>query len=101
MHDKSSNLFPGEHIVIKSVTALPDGTSVTIEPRTDTKTFKKYNWPKPLVTKIIANEIIIPNDTEEIIHVKKNEHICQIRTMTEYEIASAEPSTPLSHQEQV
>ena len=69
---------------------------MTIEPRIDTKTYKKYKWPKPQISKIIANEIILGNNTHDIVHVNKNEHICQIRAVIEQEFPENEQSIPLN-----
>ena len=74
--------------MIKSILSIPDGSSITVEPRTDTKTFQRYQWPKPMITKVVADEIAIPNNTRDVISIRKNEHICQVRTMTECEIPS-------------
>ena len=90
--DRSTVLFPGECITIRSISSFPDGTPVTVEPRIDSKTFKKYQWPEPAVTKVVANEIVIPNKTVDIIPVRKNEHVCQIRSMVAVENPSAEVS---------
>ena len=76
--------------------SIPDGTDISLEPRVITKTFEKYKWPSPLVTKVIADEIKIPNNTNDVISVKKNEHICQIRTMKEMLIPAESSTTPTS-----
>ena len=82
--------------MIRSLSSIPDGTPVTVEPRADSKTYLKYKWPLPAVTKVVANEIVLPNKTGNIIPVKKNEHICQIRPMTVQEIPSISVSQPLT-----
>ena len=87
-------MYPGENIVIRSLSSIPDGTPVTVEPRADSKTYLRYNWPLPSVTKVVANEIVLPNRTEDIIPVKKNEHICQIRSMMVQDIPPSSVSEP-------
>ena len=80
--------------MIRSLSSIPDGTPVTVEPRADSKTYLRYNWPLPSVTRVVANEIVLSNRTGNIIPVKKNEHICQIRPMTVQDMPSdvSEPS---------
>ena len=93
--DNVSVLYPGDCIVIKAVTNIPDGSIVTVEPRIDTKTFRKYHWPQPMITKLIADEIVIPNNTGDIVSTRKGEHVCQIRATTECEIPVHGVSRPL------
>ena len=85
--------------MVNSVKYFPDGTSILLEPRVDTKTFHQFGWPAPIITKVIDNEIRVPNCSKEIIMVRKNEHICQIRSTTECEVSlssAASQITPIA-----
>ena len=89
---KNVIIHPGGLITIKLLNTVPDGQSVVIEPRVDTKTFQKYQWPTPVLTKVISNEIVIQNDSKDFITVRKNEHICQVRPTYECDSSNQAPS---------
>ena len=96
---KNVILHPGNFIVVKLDKTFPDGTTVLLEPRVDTKTFQRYNWLSPVITKVIANEIHIPNSSKDIVTVRKSEHICQLRATKECEISlgsALSQETPVS-----
>ena len=69
--EKNVVLLPGDSIVVKLVSSLPDGLTVAVEPRVDTRTFQRYHWPSPNITKVVADEIVVPNQSSELITVKK------------------------------
>ncbi len=85
---RNVTLHPGGFVVIKLIRSYPDGASIILEPRVDTKTFQKYEWPAPALTKVIANEIHVPNNSKDIITVRKNEHVCQVRSTNECEVGN-------------
>ena len=76
---------PGGDPVPISVDSVdfPDGSVVFVEPRVDTKTFARYEWPTPQIATIIAGELSLTNDQQCPIVVHKNEHVCQVRSSKE------------------
>ena len=91
-------IFPGESVTIDvSHTSFPDGSVVVVEPRTDTKTFSQYDWPRAQTATVISGEMVLPNDSTIPIVVYKNEHICQIRNTTMVSPFSSSSPSPKLH----
>ena len=76
--------MPGSSLSVDiSSMNLPDGSVVVVEPRVDAKTFAQYGWPNVRTIAVIAGEMALLNDSDVLIMVYKNDHICQVRTTTE------------------
>ena len=76
-------VFPGEFLSIKPDVDISDGDTVLVEPRVISKTYVNSVWPAPHLTTVCRGAVEIPNDTQEIIPVHKNDHLCQVfRTMS-------------------
>ncbi len=71
------HLFPGDTLILKPDYATSNGTFI-VEPRVISKTYISNAWPQPHVTTVDDGKLHIVNDTEDIISVYKNDHICQI-----------------------
>ena len=75
----NNTIFPGEIVSIQLPPNFPDGSDVIVEPRTITKTYAHYQWPAPQISKVIAGELSLVNNSNDVITIHKNEHVCQVR----------------------
>ena len=75
----------------KTISDFEDST-VAIEPPTDSKTYIESNWPSVQLTRVVGDELKVVNNSSEPIHLKKNEHFCEIRTTLEIDNLSDIPS---------
>ena len=84
-----------------------DGQVLALEPRFTSKIYLDNQWPSARMVSVIDNEIRILNDTQNPIHIPKNEHLCQVRatyvvnppklsTLSEYKSKSHKPLPPYS-----
>ena len=76
---RSVTLFPNDFISIPTPNTTFNNSTVALEPRTDSKVFASFCWPRVQITKIIDHEIRLVNNTDHPIFIPKNEQLCQIR----------------------
>jgi hypothetical protein len=79
-------VWPGEFIEADVPTDLNGDTLLAIEPRTDSLIMKNKKpsqmWPCPNIISNIGGKIRIPNTTNDIQVLKRNELFCQIRAVS-------------------
>ena len=73
-----ASLFPNESIFLMPDVQMSEGETVVLEPRVISKTYVNSCWPCPQLTTIEDGKVCVRNDTDEIIPLYKNDHICQI-----------------------
>ena len=86
----NTTILPGEYISVAAPGSFTDRDTVVIEPRVDSHSPSAGIWPKIQLTSVIGGQIHVPNDSNEPILLKKNDHFCQIRTTTV--ISASRPS---------
>ena len=86
-------IFPGESLSIKPDTDLANGTEVIIEPRVISKTYMNNSWPPPQLGTVSDGKVILPNSSNEIVSVFKNDHLCQIHAVKSIS-TNTSPSPP-------
>lgn len=92
---KSTVLLPGDHIEFHTPLDTDPDTEWALEPRLDcpSNQFKPNSpWPEPQVIQSVNHTIRLRNDTDEPIKLKRNEHVCQIRSVVP---AHDHPSEPI------
>lgn len=90
---KNQSLYPGEFLEMH--TDLPD-QDIAVEPRTQSSS---ATWIQPTMTESINGVVRIPNLTDNIVSIKKHDHIVQIyHTTTICSLSSAESveTSPIS-----
>lgn len=66
-------LYPGEYIELD--THFPEHMPIAIEPRSDSD---HCSWIQPAITTSVCGRVRIPNLTDDIVTVKKHDHLAQI-----------------------
>ena len=69
-------IYPGEYLEISSPAFEQYGGEVAIEPRQDSP--QNGSWPQPEITRVIDCTVRIPNRSEDIVWLAKNQHFGQI-----------------------
>ena len=69
-------LYPGEYLEINNPSLELYNGEVAIEPRSDSP--QDGCWPEPEITRVIDCTVRIPNRTDDIIFLSKNQHLGQI-----------------------
>ncbi|KAK6194705.1 hypothetical protein SNE40_000288 [Patella caerulea] len=72
----SKVVYPGEYLELPTPTGFNTDSDMCIEPRCDSPF---PSWPIPDISKSVGGFIRIPNETDKLISVKKNQHIAQLR----------------------
>ncbi len=93
-------MFPGEVLAVKPDKDFPVGSDVIVEPRVISRTYTNYAWPPPQI-RTISDEgtIVLSNDTNGVLPVLKNDHLCQIFAMKSVPIEH--PSKPSLNSKQL
>ncbi|ESP03462.1 hypothetical protein LOTGIDRAFT_171399 [Lottia gigantea] len=73
------------HPAFLELSVPPDlnDSNVSLEPRCDSIV---STWPSPHIIKVIAGKVCIPNESDSIISIKKNQHIAQVRHILDEDI---------------
>ena len=74
----NNSLFPEETLSLTPDVQVAEGETVILEPRFLSKTYHDNSWPQPQLLQIINGKVNVLNDSENIISLHKNDHICQI-----------------------
>ena len=69
-------IYPGEFLEVSNPAFEQFGCEVAIEPRQDSP--HNGSWPEPEITRVIDCSVRIPNRSEDIIFLSKNQHFGQI-----------------------
>ena len=93
----NTTILPGEFISVEAPGSFTDNDTVVIEPRVDSHSSSAGIWPRVQLTSVIGGQIHVPNDSDDPILLKKNDHFCQIRTTTMIS-ASHPPQLPQNSQ---
>ena len=89
------SVFPGESLFVKpDIGDISEGETVFVEPRIISKTYVNSAWPRPHLTTITDGAVLVLNDTQEVIPIHKNEHLCQIFKTKSIECDNKTVSTP-------
>ena len=91
---KRETIFPGEILYLTPEVDYPDGEIVVLEPRLISKTYATSLWPQPQLSIITGGELRIQNDTDKIIPVFKNDHVCQIHSTKSVLVNAVSTKTP-------
>ena len=86
-------------MTIKPDQSFASGTGVIVEPRVISKTYMNFEWPPPQLGSISAEgSIILSNETNEILSVHKNDHLCQIFAIKSVPMVSPSKPSPKTKQ---
>ena len=71
---------------------------MAVESRSDNGKFNS-DWPPPSIIEAVSGKVRIPNNTDEPLSLRKNDHFCQVRLTTDFPIDSNEDDIhlPKSH----
>ena len=82
----STTVWPGEYIQLSIPSALND-LVVAVEPRYDQKSTEHYQeWPQPAIIEAVGDKIRLLNTCTHPLKIGRNEHLCQVRGTTAYDI---------------
>ena len=79
--EATSVIWPRSYLELALPSDLQPECTLAIESRTDVKFLN--NWPPPNIIEAVSGKVRIPNNTDELLSLCKNEHFCQICLATE------------------
>ncbi len=85
-------LLPGESLVLKTPPEAPPNSVWALEPRVDTGT---QNWFAPREVTDSGHDIEITNVLDEPVAIRKNTHVCQVRSVTEVSTSPSYIESPV------
>lgn len=83
----NTTILPGDFVEIPAPKDVLDET-VAIEPRYISNSAEAGSWPPVQITEVIGGHIRLKNDTSEPIHLRRNDHFCQVRQTIEIDTNS-------------
>ena len=81
MSASNAVILPGEYLELDPPPGLPSDCEIAIHPKHDAPSVRAYSnssWSLPSLANIVADKIRLPNNTDEPIQIKRNEHLCDI-----------------------
>lgn len=94
----TTTIWPGGYLEIDLPTDVPSDTPLAVEPRTDSLSCRSvksaHAWPQPRIFETVGHKLRLVNNFNEPILIKKNDHLCQARLVSDD--LSSEPPAPLS-----
>ncbi len=83
----STTVWPGSFLELDVPPDFPSDAQLAIEPRTDSASCRSvkstHTWPQPAILNSVAGKLRLVNSSAEPIFIKKNDHICQARLVTD------------------
>ena len=83
----STTIWPGSFLELDAPSDFPPDAQLAVEPRTDSSSCRSVKstltGPQPSILNAVAGKLRLLNSSPEPILVKKNDHICQARLVTE------------------
>ena len=92
--EATSVIWPGSYLELALLSDLQPECSLAIESRTDNVKFLN-NWPPPSIIEVVSGKVRIPNNTDEPLSLRKNEHFCQVCLTTELSCDSTDSDIQL------
>ena len=90
----TSVIWPGSCLELALPSDLQPVCTLAIESRTDNVKFLN-NWPPPSIIEAVSGKVRIPNNTDEPLSLRKNEHFCQVCLTTELSCDSTDSDIQL------
>lgn len=85
---ESSVTWPGSYLEIDLPSDVQPDETITVEPKFGSSL--EYQWPAPQVVEAVCGKIRLLNATENPIHIRKHDHVCQARYTTQSYMKSSE-----------
>ena len=92
--EATSVIWSGSYLELALPSDLQPECTLAIESRTDNVKFLN-NWPPPSIIEAVSSRVRIPNNTDEPLSVRKNEHFCQVCLTTELSCDSTDSDIQL------
>ena len=92
--EATSVIWPGSSFELAFPSDLQPECTLAIESSTDNVKFPN-NWPPPSITEAVSGKVRIPNNTDEPLSLRKNEHFCQVYLTTELSCDSTDSDIQL------
>lgn len=73
---------------------LNSDNTFSVEPHSVTLNDKSVMWPEPCIVSDVSGKIRIPNTTDSPLVLRRNEHLCQVRTTFVPEPSTCSKLTP-------
>ena len=90
--EATSVIWPGSYLELALLSDLQPECTLAIESRTDNVKFLN-NWSPPSI--IVSGKVRLPNNNDEHLSLRKNEHFCQICLTTELSCNSTDSDIQL------
>ena len=87
-------IWPKTYLELALPSDLQPECTLAIESRTDNVKFLN-NWPPPSIIEAVSSKVRIPNNTDEPLSLRKNEHFCQVCLTTELSCDSTDSDIQL------
>ena len=92
--EATSVIWPGIYLELALPSDLQPECTLAIESRTDNVKFLN-NWPPPRIIEAVNGKVRIPNNTDEPLFLRKNEHFCQVCLTTKLSCDSTDSDIQL------
>ena len=92
--EATSVIWPGSYLELALPSDLQPECTLAIESRMDNVKFLN-NWPPPSIIEAVSGKVRIPNNTDEPLSLRKNEHFCQVCLTTELSCDSTDSDIQL------
>ena len=91
---KQTMIMPGYYLELALPSELPADDTWALEPRLDSPLIAQSDpftaWPPPQEITAVSNKHCVVNTTGSLIHLRRSEHVCQVRV-----IMPATPQSPV------
>ena len=92
--EATSVIWPGSYLELALPSDLQPECTLAIASRMDNVKFLD-NWPPPSIIEACNGKVRIPNNTDEPLSLRKNEHFCQVCLTTELSCDSSDSDIQL------
>ena len=95
---KQRVIMPGDYLALALPSGLPADDTWALEPRLDSPLNAQSDpftaWPPPQEITAVSNKLCVVNTTGSPIHLRRSEHVCQVRVIMPAIPQSPVPSLP-------
>ena len=97
--EAASVIWPGSYLELALPSDLQPECTFATESRLDnSKVLSHWPWPPPSIKEAVSCKVRIPNNTDEPLSLRKNEHFCQVCLTTELSCDSTDSDIQLPKQ---
>ena len=91
----TTTVWPGGFIELDLPPDIPPDTNLAVEPRVDSSSCRyvksTHAWPQPTILEVVGGKLRLANTSDAPILVKKNDHLCQVRLVSDDIPSNATP----------